>query len=148
VTDNVIIVEMREPGYLIPRYHLEIDELITGILNFTHMIISSRFIYFTCLFIYKLFSTARSYYLSMIKNTFTPHDNNFYRYNFTHASPILCSKSLHLHFYFLGSHLYKYLRPIVYNNFHKHTLCQQHEAISHYHISHYKFDLTLGTIVT
>ena len=26
VTDNVIIVEMREPGYLIPRYHLEIDE--------------------------------------------------------------------------------------------------------------------------
>ena len=26
MTDNVIIVEMREPGYLIPRYHLEIDE--------------------------------------------------------------------------------------------------------------------------
>ncbi|CAB4016879.1 Hypothetical predicted protein [Paramuricea clavata] len=26
VTDNVIIVEMREPGYFIPRYHLEIDE--------------------------------------------------------------------------------------------------------------------------
>ena len=26
VTDNVIIVEMREPGFLIPKYHLQIDE--------------------------------------------------------------------------------------------------------------------------
>ena len=26
VTDNVIIVEMREPGFLIPKYHLEIEE--------------------------------------------------------------------------------------------------------------------------
>jgi hypothetical protein len=58
--------------------------------------------------LYKLFSTARSYSSSMIKKIFTPHGNIFYRYNFTHASPILCSKSLHLHLYFLGSHLYIY----------------------------------------
>jgi hypothetical protein len=43
-----------------------------------------------------------------IVKIFTPHGNIFYRYNFTHASPILCSKSLHLHLYFLGSHLYIY----------------------------------------
>ena len=28
VTDNVIIVEMREPGFLIPKYHLQIDECL------------------------------------------------------------------------------------------------------------------------
>jgi hypothetical protein len=57
---------------------------------------------------YKLFSTARSYSLSMIK-TFLHHMVIFYRYNFTHASLILCSKSLvHLHLYFLGRHLYIY----------------------------------------
>ena len=55
----------------------------------------------------------------------------------------------------LGSHLYIYkwfyifyflfsgLSSVIeYNIFHKHTLCQQHEAISHYHISLYKFYLT------
>jgi hypothetical protein len=106
--------------------------------------------------LYKLFSTARSYVLLEYDHkNFTPHGNIFYRYNFTHASPILCSKSLHLHLYFLGSHLYIYkwfyifyflfsgLSSVIeYNIFHKHTLCQQHEAISHYHISLYKFYLT------
>ena len=59
--------------------------------------------------LYKLFSTARSYSLSMIKN-FLHHMVTYFtdQFNFTHASPILCSKSLHLHLYFLGSHLYIY----------------------------------------
>jgi hypothetical protein len=51
----------------------------------------------------KLFSTARSYSLSMIK--FFLHHRIFYPYNFTihtYASPILCSKSLHLHLYFFN----------------------------------------------
>ena len=28
VTDDVIIVELREPGFFIPKYHLQIDELL------------------------------------------------------------------------------------------------------------------------
>jgi hypothetical protein len=53
----------------------------------------------------------------------------FLRFTFIHIQVVL---------YFLFS----ILRLIEYNIFHKHTLCQQHEAISHYHISHYKFYLT------
>ena len=90
----------------------------TGILNFTHMTFSSRFIFYMPP--YKLFSTARSYSSSVIKIFL--HHRIFYRYNFTHASPIFCSKNLHLHLYFLGSHLYIYkcffiLRFIIYNIF-------------------------------
>ena len=53
----------------------------------------------------------------------------FLRFTFIHIQVVL---------YFLFS----ILRLIEYNIFHKHTLCQQHKAISHYHISHYKFYLT------
>ena len=33
VADNVIIVEMREPGFLIPKYHLEIDEFLDSTIS-------------------------------------------------------------------------------------------------------------------
>ena len=79
---------------------------------------------------YKIFSTARSQIFL--------HHRIFYRYNFTHASPILCSKSLHLHLCFIGSHLdiYKWFFIFcsqayqIQHYFHKHKLCQQHEAIT------------------
>ena len=67
---------------------------------------------------YKLFSSMITFFYmppyklfsSMIKeyDQIFLHRRIFYRYNFTHASPILCSKSLHLHLYFLGLHLYIY----------------------------------------
>jgi hypothetical protein len=83
----------------------------------------------------------------MIK--FFLHYRIFYRYNFTHASPILCSKSLHLHLYFLGSHLYIYkwflfviLRLIKYNIIFTSINCANNTRPSHYHISHYIFYLT------
>ena len=105
--------------------------------------------------LYKHFSTARSYSLSMIKK-FLHHMVTYFTDIISHTHlQFSCSKSLHLHLYFLGSHLYIYkwfyifyflfsgLSSVIeYNIFHKHTLCQQHEAISHYHISHYKFYLT------
>jgi hypothetical protein len=70
------------------------------------MIISSRFIYFTCLHTSFLVQRDRTPWVWSKK--FLHHMVIFYRYNFTHASPILCSKSLHLHLYFLGSYLYIY----------------------------------------
>ena len=91
---------------------------------------------------YKLFSTARSYSLSM-------YILPIHFLIFTHASPILCSKSLHLHLYFLGSHLYIYKWFFIFYSqayqiqhyFHKHKLCNNTRP-SHYHISHYIFYLT------
>ena len=75
-------------------------------LNFTHMTISfSGFIYFKCL--HTSFLVQRDHTRLGLINFRTPQDM-FYRYNFTHASPILCFTNLHLHVYFLGSHLYKY----------------------------------------
>jgi hypothetical protein len=77
---------------------------------------------------------------------------NIYRYNFTHASPILCSKSLHLHLYFLGPHLYIYKWFFIFFIFYSHGYqiqhfftsihCANNTRPSHYHISHYIFDLT------
>jgi hypothetical protein len=61
-------------------------------LNFTHMTISfSGFIYFKCL--HTSFSVLRDQTRLGLINFLTPQDI-FYRYNFTHASPILCFTNL------------------------------------------------------
>ena len=102
--------------------------------------------------LYKLFSTARSYSLSMIKKILHHMVTYFTdQFNFTHISNFMFQKStltlIFLRFTFIHIQvvlyfLFSILRLIEHNIFHKHTLCQQHEAISHYHISHYKFYLT------
>ena len=89
---------------------------------------------------YKLFSTARSYSLGLIKYIFytTGYILPLQFYTCISNSPILCFINLHLYLYFLGSHLYKYKSFFIFypqfhqiqHNFHRHTLCQQHEAIT------------------
>jgi hypothetical protein len=115
----------------------------------THMTILLLSLYIFYKPPYKLFSTARSYLLGLI-NFFIPQDI-FYRYNFTHVSPILCSINLHLHLSLLGSQIYKrkscfYLLSSVssiQHNFHRHTLCQQLTRCHHTIIFHTTlFDLT------
>jgi hypothetical protein len=58
----------------------------------------------------------------LLASSHTPSDRFEHCSLFTHASPIFCSKNLHLHLYFLRSHLYIYkcffiLRFIIYNIF-------------------------------
>ena len=108
----------------------------------------SRLIYFTCLRTSFLVQRDHTFILLEYDQIFL-HHRIFYRYNFTHASPILCSKSLHLHLYFLGSHLYIYkwffiLYSQAYQIQHYFTSinCANNTKPSHYHISHDIFDLT------
>ena len=115
----------------------------TGILNFTHDYLHALYIIYMPP--YKLFSTVRSYLLGLIK-TFL-HHGIFYRYNFTFASPFLCSTSLHLHLFLLGSHLYKFSVSSNITFFHRHTLCQQHKAITLSYFTLNPLNIHLGTIV-
>ena len=91
---------------------------------------------------YKLFSTARSYLLGLII-FFTPQDI-FYRYNFTHASPILFSpiKSTptliflkftftQIQVVFLSFFLMQFHQ--IQHNFHRHAFVNNTRP-SHYHI--------------
>ena len=104
---------------------------------------------------YKLFSTARSYLLGLII-FFTPQDI-FYRYNFTHASPILFStiKSTptliflkftftQIQVVFLSFFLMQFHQ--IQHNFHspQACICEQHKAITLSYILYYTFRVTFG----
>jgi hypothetical protein len=115
----------------------------TGILNFKHMNISfSCLIYFTC--IHTSFLVQRDHTLWVWSIFFTPQDIIFYRYNFTHTCLILCSTSLHLYTYAYTSGFFIFYSQSVYQIQHFFTgiHCANNTRPSHYHISHYIFDLT------
>ena len=87
--------------------------------------------------------------LAQCSANFMSYHRIFYPYNFTHASPIFCSKNLHLHLYFLGSHLYIYKWFFIFyskvyhiQHFFTSIHCANNRRPSHYHISPYIFDLT------
>jgi hypothetical protein len=61
------------------------------------------------------------------------HHRIFYRYNFTHASPIFCSKKCFFIFYSKVYHIQHFFTSIH---------CANNTRPSHYHISPYIFDLT------
>ena len=96
---------------------------------------------------YKLFSTARSYLFGS-DQIFLHHVRDiFYRYNSTHTactSPILCPQ-FYTCTYISYFHIYAntggfFIFYSQFHFFHKHTLCQQHEAIiTLSYTSHYTF---------
>ena len=110
---------------------------LSGILNFTHMTISfSRLIYFTCLHTSFLVQRDHTFILLEYSNFFTPQDilpiqfhtriSNFMFQKSTPTLIFLRFTFIHIQvaFYFLFSGLSNTTL------FHKHKLCQQHEAIT------------------
>ena len=99
---------------------------------------------------YKLFSTARSYSLSMVKTFFTPHGNILPIQFHTRISNFMFQKSSTLTLIFLRStfiHIqvsffFFIPRLIKYNIFFTSIHCANNTRPSHYHISHYIFYLT------
>jgi hypothetical protein len=109
----------------------------------------SRLIYFTCL--HTSFLVQPDHTPWVWSNFFTPQPQDILPIQFhTHISNFMFQKSTPtLVLYFLGSHLYIYKWVFIFYSqayqiqhyFHKHKLCQQHEAIT-LSYSHYIFYLT------
>jgi hypothetical protein len=83
---------------------------------------------------YKLFSTARSYSLSMIKFFYTTRDILPIQFH-TRISNFMFQKStptlIFLRFTFMHIQVFFYSQAYqIQHYFHKHKLCQQHEAIT------------------
>ena len=100
---------------------------------------------------YKLFSTARSYSLSMIKKVFTPHGNILPIQFHTRISNFMFQKStltlIFLRFTFIHIQvvlyfLFFYSQAYQIQHFFTNKHCANNTRPSHYHISHYKFYLT------